>query len=88
MNGKKPGITVEGLRGMREVAGKTQVEVAAKMGVTQQVVQRMEQSWPNVQMRTLFAYAAACGGLVRVCVEFEAGGQTETAEVAWPHPGE
>lgn len=50
------------LRGVREEAGLTQAELAARLGVTQQAVSRAEQWSANPTVALVARWAEACGG--------------------------
>ncbi len=63
-------VVVDGLAGMRRSVGLTQAQVAQRMGVTQQSVNRMEGSWPNIRVNSLVAFAKACGGEVSFIADF------------------
>lgn len=69
MNSPDQETVVEGLRGLRRHIGLTQEQVARRMGVRQQSVQRMERNWPNVHMSSLLLYVKACGGGVSVIAD-------------------
>lgn len=49
----------------RSVAGLTQADVAARLGVTQPAVARIE-SGKNVSMKTIYKYAAAVGQTITI----------------------
>lgn len=54
------------LRLTREEVGLSQVELAAKLGVTQQAVARAERWDSNPTVRLLERWAEACGGRLRI----------------------
>jgi transcriptional regulator with XRE-family HTH domain len=53
---------VRGLVAMRQAAGLSQTEVAARMGTSQSAVARLEAGTSDVRASTLERYAAAVGG--------------------------
>lgn len=58
------------LRELRLAMGRTQVAMAAKLGVKQENVSRLEQR-ADVMLSTLNGYLAAMGGRLRLVAEFE-----------------
>ena len=58
------------LRDLRKAMGQTQAALAAKLGVKQENVSRLEQR-ADVMLSTLNGYLAAMGGRLRLVVEFE-----------------
>ncbi|MBI1848190.1 MAG: helix-turn-helix transcriptional regulator [Candidatus Rokubacteria bacterium] len=58
------------LLALREKRGVTQAELAAKLGVKQPVISRIERGQgQNLQLRTLVAIAAALGARVKITFE-------------------
>ena len=62
------------LRALRKAAGKTQVDVAAALGIKQENVSRIERQ-ADLLLSTLSRYVHAIGGQLRLTAEF-AGGRT------------
>jgi transcriptional regulator with XRE-family HTH domain len=62
------------LRALRKAAGKTQVDVAAALGIKQENVSRIERQ-ADLLLSTLSRYVHAIGGHLRLTAEF-AGGRT------------
>ena len=58
------------LRDLRHAMGQTQAALAAKLGVKQENVSRVEQR-TDVMLSTLNNYLGAMGGKLRLVVEFE-----------------
>lgn len=58
------------LRDLRKAMGQTQAAMAAKLGVKQENVSRVEQR-ADVMLSTLNSYLAAMGGKLKLVAEFE-----------------
>ena len=58
------------LRDLRKAMGQTQTAMAAKLGVKQENVSRVEQR-ADVMLSTLNSYLAAMGGKLKLVAEFE-----------------
>lgn len=58
------------LRALRKAMGKTQVEVAGKLGLKQENISRVEQR-ADMLLSTLDGYLRAVGGRLRLVVEFK-----------------
>ena len=58
------------LRDLRKAMGQTQAALAAKLGVKQENVSRLEQR-ADVMLSTLNSYLAAMGGRLKLVAEFE-----------------
>ncbi len=58
------------LRDLRKAMGQTQAALAAKLGIKQENVSRVEQR-ADMMLSTLNGYLAAMGGKLRLVVEFE-----------------
>ncbi len=68
------------LRDARKASGKTQVDVAHRLGAGQDSVSRLEQR-KDMLVSTLRSYVAALGGNVRVIVEFEDRAPVELKDI-------
>ncbi len=60
------------LRALRKAAGKTQIAIAAKLGVKQESVSRIEKR-ADLLLSTLSQYVRALGGSLRLTAEFADG---------------
>jgi len=60
------------LRALRKAAGKTQVDVAAALGIKQENVSRIERQ-ADLLLSTLSRYVHAIGGQLRLTAEFSGG---------------
>ncbi len=63
-------LVVHGLAGLRRSVNLTQEQVAQRMGITQQSVNRIERNWPAIHVGTLIRYVEACGGEVSIHADF------------------
>lgn len=60
---------------LREMAQKTQVEVAEALGIKQPTVAGMEKRGHNLKLSSLKRYVAATGGTLHLAVELPDGSQ-------------
>jgi predicted transcriptional regulator len=70
----------EFLRGARQVAGKTQVEVGKKMGVVANHIARFESGKVEPMMSTIAKFVKALGGTLVIRVEWDRQGRSKDGE--------